>query len=76
MAFPQSVKDAAKKRSGGRCECTRVRHTNDASHSGRCPKSGVEYHHKVSVKAGGADTLANCEHLCRACHQGTESYGG
>jgi 5-methylcytosine-specific restriction endonuclease McrA len=76
VAFPQSVKDQAKKRAGGRCECTRTRHTNEAKHAGRCPKAGVEYHHKVSVKANGSDTLGNCEFLCRACHQGTGSYGG
>ncbi|MCL4446508.1 MAG: HNH endonuclease [Actinobacteria bacterium] len=71
MAFPDSVKAAAKKRSGGRCECMRSSH----EHAGRCTKKAREYNHIESKKAGGADTLLNCEHLCKACHLGTRSYG-
>lgn len=74
MAFSESVKDAAFKRSGGRCECTRSSHTN---HTGRCPttitRHSAEYHH---VDSTGPDTLANCEALCVTCHRQTESYGG
>lgn len=35
-----------------------------------------EAHHKVSVVAGGSDTLSNCEILCMDCHKKTGSYGG
>jgi len=75
MAFPQTVKDAAFKRSGGRCECTRTSH----GHTGRCQKrltaTSGHYHHQVSVNAGGADTLVNCEHMCIPCHEKTRSFG-
>jgi len=73
MAFPESVKDDAFRKSGGRCQCTRSSHTN---HSGRCPtritRHGAEYHHR---DAKGPDTPSNCEALCSECHQQTESYG-
>lgn len=72
MAFSQSVKDAVKKRSGGRCECTRK---SCANHNGRCSSRGAEYNHIVSVLAGGHDGLSNCELLCATCHQNTRSYG-
>jgi len=83
MAFSESVKDEAFKRSGGRCECNR-QHTgiNDAPHhGGRCSKTFTRHgnwhaHHKVSLKAGGSDTLSNCEVLCIKCHELTKSYGG
>ena len=71
MALPQTVKDAAIKRAGGKCECRR----STCSHSGRCTKSGVEYNHKKSQRTGGSDTLANCEVLCVQCHKNTKSYG-
>jgi 5-methylcytosine-specific restriction endonuclease McrA len=75
MAFPDSVKAAAYRRSGGLCECKRTGH----GHTGRCakrltPTSG-EYHHVTSVAAGGSDTLVNCEYLCTSCHAKTRSYG-
>jgi 5-methylcytosine-specific restriction endonuclease McrA len=77
MAFPDSVKDAAFKRSGGRCECGRTSHPKHPR--GRCPTAistqSVDYHHVRSRKAGGPDTLANCEALCRKCHKLTKSYG-
>ncbi len=77
MAFPESVKDAAFKRSGDRCECNRSSHSN---HSNRCPTTitrySAEYHHVKSEEAGGADTLENCEALCKTCHRQTGSYGG
>lgn len=78
MAFSESVKDDAFKRSGGRCECKRQSHTHHGA--GRCnntiTRHGAEYHHVVSQLAGGADTLANCEALCITCHKLTGSYGG
>ncbi len=77
MAFPESVKDAAFKRSGGRCECKRSSHSN---HTSRCSttitRHSAEYHHVVSEDAGGPDTLDNCEALCKTCHKQTGSYGG
>ncbi len=77
MAFSESVKDAAFKRSGGHCECNRSSHTN---HTIRCSttitRHGAEYHHVKSQDAGGPDTLDNCEALCKTCHQQTKSYGG
>jgi len=73
MAFSESVKDEAFKRSGGRCECTRSSHDN---HTGRCSttitRHTAEYHH---VTAGGPDILSNCEALCKGCHKQTQSYG-
>jgi 5-methylcytosine-specific restriction protein A len=78
MAFSESVKDAAFRRSGGQCECKRTSHS---SHWwGRCStaitRHGAEYHHIISQDAGGSDGLENCEALCVPCHKATGSYGG
>ncbi len=80
MAFSESIKDAAYKRSGGRCECTR-KHPGVSSHSGQCTtkfsRNGSWHaHHKTAVASGGADTLSNCEVLCLSCHKLTQTYGG
>ena len=76
MAFSESVKDAAFKRSGGRCECWRSTH----GHMGRCgttiTRHSAEYHHVTSEEAGGSDGQENCEALCFPCHKKTGSYGG
>lgn len=82
MAFSETTKDAAYKRSGGRCECTR-KHSgiSDAPHhGGRCPNTFArhgrwEAHHKTAVTSGGDDSLSNCEVLCVKCHQLTRTYG-
>lgn len=74
MAFPQSVKDAAYNRAGGKCECTMTR----CGHTGRCNKSlssGWHAHHRTAVSSGGDDTLGNCQAMCIPCHQNTGSYG-
>jgi len=80
MAFPDSVKDQAFARSGGRCECTR-QHSSvwEAPHQERrCPRTFTRYggnweaHH---IAVGGPDTLSNCEALCLTCHSLTFSYG-
>ena len=79
MPFPESVKDQAFARSGGRCECTR-QHPNSPTaphHGGRCSTTFTrhgawEAHHAV---AGGLDTLSNCEAVCLTCHVLTGSYG-
>jgi hypothetical protein len=70
MAFSQEVKDAANRRAGGRCECTR----QGCGHSGRCNKE-LRNWHAHHVTAGGPDTLSNCEALCVPCHENTQSYG-
>ena len=65
MAFSDSVKNAAFRRAGGRCECRR----RVCGHAGRCSKSlanGWHAHHITSQAAAGADTLSNCEALCVA----------
>jgi len=81
MAFSDFVVDQAWNRSGGKCECTRIRH----EHNGPCNKElfkvargketplGWEAHH---ITAGGPDTLNNCEILCQDCHKQTGTYGG
>ncbi len=70
MSFPQSVIDAALRRAGKRCECTRSVCTH---HSGRCSQTyGLEAHH---ITQGGSDTLSRCEILCQKCHENTQSYG-
>ncbi len=79
MAFPQSVKDEALKRSGARCECHRQHQGSDAPHhGGRCPNKFGRWHahHITSVAAGGDDTLSNCEALCVPCHELTQTFGG
>jgi len=83
LAFSETVKDQAFKRSGGRCECNRQHNGLSAPHhGGRCPKTFTRYggqweaHHIVSVNSGGSDTLSNCEVLCLDCHKLTITYGG
>lgn len=76
MAFAQGVKDQALKDAGYRCQCTR----QCPHHSGRrcnatLTQGNWEAHHIVSLDAGGADTLSNCEALCIRCHTNTLSYG-
>lgn len=77
MAFPDSVKDMAFRRSAGRCECRQVAHP--AHPSGRCvtniTRHSAEYHQIQSEASGGSDFLTNCKALCRRCHQLTPSYG-
>jgi len=82
MAFTESTKDTAYKRSGGRCECTRQHsgRTDAPHHGGRCfitfPRNGNwQAHHKTAVSAGGSDSLSNCEVLCTKCHELTRTYG-
>lgn len=75
MAFGPDTKARAFARSGGRCECRRSSHGHAVRCATRLTATSGEYHHVVSVSAGGADTLANCEYLCVPCHQKTRSYG-
>lgn len=83
MPFPESVREAAFRRSGGRCECT-LEHRGIADvphHGGRCPATFGRYsgnwhaHHKVAEASGGDNTLSNCLVLCLACHHATRTYG-
>lgn len=74
MAFSEDVKNQAYRRAGGKCECRR----DACGHAGRCNTAlerTWEAHHRLSVSAGGADTLNNCEALCIRCHQNTQSFG-
>ncbi|MFQ5574093.1 MAG: HNH endonuclease [Terriglobia bacterium] len=73
MTFPETVKDQAFARSGGRCECRRQHaRQNTPHHDSRCTKLFArhgeqwEAHH---IMTGGPDTLSNCEALCLACHK-------
>ena len=75
MAFSESVKDAAFRRSGGQCECRRTTHRRIGRCGTNITRYGAEYHHIVSQNAGGSDGLDNCEALCVTCHQQTKSYG-
>ena len=76
MAFSEPVIKEAWKRSGGRCECTRLTH----GHAGRCPNILVweaqgnkvqpgswSAHHRVPEAAGGSDPIDNCEIMCARC---------
>jgi hypothetical protein len=79
MAFSEATKDAAYRRSGGRCECTREHAGMPGAphHGGRCSATFTrhgawEAHHIV---AGGPDTLSNCQVVCVRCHRLTATYG-
>ena len=73
MAFSADTIRRAFARSKGQCECSRKGHD---WHTARCPKTFTEgsqgtsweAHHRVSVDAGGTDSLDNCEILCIRCH--------
>jgi 5-methylcytosine-specific restriction endonuclease McrA len=77
MAFSEETKNAAWRRAGGKCECTR----NCAHHRGRrCNAALTAYnwhaHHKTALASGGDDSLSNCEALCIPCHKNTGTFGG
>jgi hypothetical protein len=70
MSFTDSVKAAALKRSGGRCECARRDHPD---HPGRRCATLVEdnsaaFFHRTTESSGGNDSLFNCEVLCLECY--------
>ena len=73
MAFSESIKDQAYKRSGGQCECTRSHSGPSGSHhEGRCTakfarNGSWDAHHIIDVVNGGDDSLLNCEVLCIPC---------
>jgi 5-methylcytosine-specific restriction endonuclease McrA len=77
MAFSEEVKQAAFRRAGGQCECSRFSCNVHASY--RCTTKLTagrwHAHHKTAVSAGGSDGLSNCEALCIPCHENTASYG-
>jgi len=82
MIFSVETKDAAYKRSGGRCECTRQHaYINNAPHHvGRCPNrfppnGNWEARHTLASASGGDDSLSNCEVLCPKCYQLAQHYG-
>lgn len=57
--WPQEVKDAVWRRSGGMCE---------AGVAEGCRKYAAHIHHRLMRSQGGPDTLANAWHLCSVCH--------
>ena len=62
MAFSDSVKNAAFRRAGGRCECRR----RVCGHAGRCSKSlanGWHAHH-ITSQAGPEQTRSATARLC------------
>ena len=77
MAFDESTKDAAFKRSRGQCECRWMRCPQ--SHKGRCTskvtRQGAHYRHRAAPAIGESDVVTNCEVLCLPCYEGTESDG-
>lgn len=74
MAFSQTIKDQAYTRARGMCErCNKVCRRINGVSGYNYPDS--EFHHRLSLAAGGDDSLSNCEHLCIACHEDTGSYG-
>jgi len=75
MAFSESVKDQAFRRSGGRCECTRREHSHYGACNSPLSRYSAEFHHVTAQSVGGSDGLSNCEVLCHTCHVGTDSYG-
>lgn len=77
MAFSVDTKDQAYRRAGGRCECERFHSPHWGSRcSATFGRSGAWHaHHKTAASVGGHDGLSNCEVLCLACHEKTDSYG-
>jgi 5-methylcytosine-specific restriction endonuclease McrA len=80
MAFSEDVIKLAWKRAEERCECRRQRHDHAYvrcnkklvwSNRGRDGIGCWEAHHRLSVAAGGDDSLSNCEILCWDCHSKT-----
>jgi 5-methylcytosine-specific restriction endonuclease McrA len=65
MSFPENIKEQALKNADNKCEKCKTPVTMKTSHA----------HHKLSVKSGGADTLSNCQILCKPCHVNTTDYG-
>ncbi len=61
--FPRSVKRAAYKRSGGRCENPSCRTPFPAG------GGGVEYDHRIPWWISHDSSLGNCEVLCVPCHK-------
>lgn len=57
--WPQEVKDAVWRRSGGMCE---------AKASPECRKYAGQLHHRRMRSQGGPDTVENALHVCTPCH--------
>jgi len=77
VAFSDSTKDEAFKKSGGQCQCRREECPE--KHYVRCPTSvtryEARYHHIVAVAAGGNDGMSNCAVLCIPCYLGLQAEG-
>ena len=63
--FSESVRRLARLRARGTCECTQ----SSCPHYSGCRSRATEYHHKKPLSSGGDNELANCQFLCRACHE-------
>jgi len=68
--FSQLVKDKARQRSGGRCECNGECEQSHLSQKCliQCPLLTPQYHHIQPAAQGGPGTLSNCRVLCIGCH--------
>jgi 5-methylcytosine-specific restriction endonuclease McrA len=77
MAFSEETKQAALKRSGYQCECSRL--SCNQHKTVRCTTKLVtgrwHAHHITAVASGGSDALNNCEAMCIPCHENTPTYG-
>ena len=69
VSFPESVQRLARQRARGTCECT----ASWCPHYGHCRLPATEFHHKKPLSAGGDDEIANCQFLCKACHERAHS---
>ena len=80
VEFPEKIKRAALRRSGGRCECTRKSCKHSKFINGRCTRGAIKalasqdvhFHH---VGRSDDASLKNCKVLCVDCHKQTPSYG-
>jgi 5-methylcytosine-specific restriction endonuclease McrA len=67
--FTAKVKDAAWKRSGGRCETGRVAHMPDIGCGRKLSTGDIHYDHIDPDGLTGEATIENCAVLCRSCHK-------
>jgi 5-methylcytosine-specific restriction endonuclease McrA len=72
VSFPESVQRLARQRARGTCECTE----SWCPHYGHCRLPAKEFHHKKALDAGGGDEVANCQYLCKACHERAHDASG
>jgi 5-methylcytosine-specific restriction endonuclease McrA len=71
MAFPESVQQEVRLRARATCECA----GDNCQHYGPCKARGTHFHHKKPVSAGGGEEPANCQFLCKQCHEQAHDVG-